>query len=309
MLLIAVRHGRLLPPGADVVVEHVTNALNLVAWTSLLDLTRRMAGWGPLVPGRPEWHLVLPATYGIIIVALGGQDIRFIWLMPVSVCGVIAIGWVWLRARATATPEVARQVGAVFIASIAFCSAQGIRSLFPRVVELREIVLIVMTFAVFAIAFVLSGRRASTVPTAGAGTSNGQVAAQEQPRYRKSGLTTRDADQLVSALDTRMDADEWYREPDLSLVAIASRLGVTPQALSQALNQHRGVSLTQYLARKRIGAARHLLLDPACDCYTIEGIAQKSGFASRSAFYKTFRDAEGVTPTRYRERVRKPVTT
>jgi AraC-like DNA-binding protein len=300
MMLIAVRHGSLLPPGVDVAVEHVTNALNLVAWTLLLDLTRRMAGRGPLVPGRPGWHLVLPVTYAVIIAALGGRDIRFIWLMPVSVAGVIGIGAVWMRARVTVTPEVARQVGAVFIASIAFCSAQGIRSLFPRVVELREIVLVVMTLAIFAITFVLVGRRASVDAVPRALTLEGDEA-RELPRYRKSGLTALDAEQLACELDNRMGAEEWYREPELSLVGIASRLGVAPQALSQALNQRRGVSLTQYLARQRIGAARRLLLDPACDCYTIEGIAQQSGFASRSAFYKSFRDAEGITPTRYRE--------
>jgi hypothetical protein len=45
-------------------------------------------------------------------------------------------------------------------------------------------------------------------------------------------------------------------------------MGVAPQTLSQALNQRRRQSLTEYLAERRMREAMQLLLDPANDCYT-----------------------------------------
>ncbi|HEX9564247.1 MAG TPA: helix-turn-helix transcriptional regulator [Gemmatimonadaceae bacterium] len=307
MLLIGIRHGELLAPGWDQVVEHVTNALSIVAWTTLVSLTRRMGRLSPLIPGGPVTHVALPALYLLIIAAAGNPDLRFLWLIPVGVAGVIANGVAWRAALATGNAESVRQVGTVFAFSILFCGAQGIRSLFPHVTEVREIVPAVMTLSIFAIAFVLAGRRlgaASSPPNATVAAEPGRVV-RDGPQYRKSGLTVSEADRLVEELDARMRASGWHREPDLSLAELASRLRVGPQMLSQALNQRRRKSLPEYLAERRMRDARQLLLNPANDCFTVEGLARQAGFASRSAFYKLFRSAEGVTPTQYRERARR----
>jgi AraC-like DNA-binding protein len=306
MLLVGVRHGSLLSPGWDQVVEHLTSAMSLVAWTTLVSLTRRMAQLTPGWPNSLGAHLALPAIYVATIVVLGNPDVRFLWLMPVGVVSVLGIGRAWLTARLTARPEAARQAGTVFIFSLVFCAAQWIRSLFPRVAELREIVPVVMTIGFFVIAFGLARRRAGTAvsPRSVPRTDPDDRITGNGPLYRKSRLTPSEADRLIEVLDARIQAKGWYREPDLSLATLAGRMGVAPQTLSQALNQRRRQSLTEYLAERRMREAKLLLLDPANDCYTVEGLARQSGFASRSVFYRMFRQAEGVTPTQYRERAR-----
>lgn len=95
-----------------------------------------------------------------------------------------------------------------------------------------------------------------------------------------------------------------YRDPAASLASIAGNLGVTAQALSQALNQHGGTTFSVYMAEWRVRHAREALLDPAHDFLTIEAIASRSGFASRSAFYRAFREHHGLTPVEYRARTR-----
>lgn len=286
MLLIGMRHGGLFPPGVDVGVEHLTNASSLVAWTALVTLTRRMAGAGPSWPNSVGDHLILPAIYVVAVLATGVPNVRFLWLIPVGVASVGAIGLVWRDARANANVAIARQTTAVFAFAILFCAAQTIRALFPRVTALREIVPVVMTLSFFAIGFALARRRVLV----------------RTPTYSKSGLTADRAHTLVTQLDAGMREGGWYRDCEVSLASLASRLGVTPQALSQALNQQRKQSLVEYLGDWRLREAKRLLHDPSNDCYTVEGLARDAGFASRSAFYKAFRQSEGVTPAQFRNR-------
>jgi AraC-like DNA-binding protein len=288
MLLVGLRHGGMFTPRWELAVEHLTNAMNLVAWTFLVMLTRRIAGSEVRWPRTIADHLMLPIIYIGIIIAAGMPDIRFLWLLPVSALSLFAVWRTWRWTRANATPDVVRQVNAVFAYAIVHGLAQSVRSVFPRVPELREIVPIVMTLSFFAIGFALSGRWFSPA----------------RPLYRKSGLTTDRAHELIDRLDDGMSSAAWYREPELTLSLLAERLGVASQSLSQALNQVRKQTLMEYLGTWRLRDARERLIDPANDCFTVEGVARQSGFASRSAFYKAFKEAEGVTPTVFRERER-----
>ncbi len=289
MLLVGMRHGGLFPPPWDLAVEHLTNAMSIGAWTFLVMLTRRVAGHEDRWPNTLSDHLSLPIIYLAVIVATGVPDIRFMWLLPVTFIGLASIGMIWRAAREDATAGVQRQLNAIFAFALVHGTAQSIRSVFPRVPELREIVPVAMTISFFAIGFALSGRWFDSA----------------RPLYKKSGLTADRAQELVDRLDAGMTNDAWYRQPDVTLADLAGRLGVTSQSLSQALNQHRQQSLIEYLAMWRMRETKQRLLDPANDCFTVEGVARQSGFASRSAFYKAFREAEGMTPTAFREQYRR----
>jgi AraC-like DNA-binding protein len=49
----------------------------------------------------------------------------------------------------------------------------------------------------------------------------------------------------------------------------------------------------------RINYAVELLSGNLNDSFTIEGIAQQSGFKTRASFYGAFKERVGVTPTEY----------
>jgi AraC-like DNA-binding protein len=286
MLLVGLRHGGLFAPGWDIAVEHLTNAASIVAWTVLVMLTRRIAGLDPAWPSRAAEHLVLPAVYLAMMLAAGLPDIRFVWLLPVGFVAVIAIGSVWWRVRARADSDIARQSTAVFVFAVVYCAAQAVRSFWPRVTALREIVPLVTTASFFAISFALAGRRLTPARAV----------------YAKSGLSPLRAQEVMARIDAGMRDHAWYREPGLTLAVLAGRVALPAYAVSQALNQSRRQSLLEYLAEWRVRDAKRQLQDPAHDCFSIEGIARASGFASRSAFYRAFREAEGETPTQFRKR-------
>ncbi len=124
-------------------------------------------------------------------------------------------------------------------------------------------------------------------------------------RYRNSSLAEADAGRCTERLDALMRTEVVYRDPAVSLAAIAEKLGVTTHHLSQSLNQHRGTTLIDYLGSWRVEEAKRQLLDPARDNVTIDAIAESAGFGSRSAFYSAFRRVTGVTPSAFR-RLRQP---
>ena len=83
---------------------------------------------------------------------------------------------------------------------------------------------------------------------------------------------------------------------------IAEALGVVPQYLSSRFNEEVGVSVPEYLNRRRIDKAKELLAETD---YKMEKIAQMVGLAGASQFYRLFRRFEGCTAGEFRERIRK----
>jgi AraC-like DNA-binding protein len=62
------------------------------------------------------------------------------------------------------------------------------------------------------------------------------------------------------------------------------------------------IMLTKFATLKsdlRIDYAVKLLSGNLNDSFTIEGIAQQSGFKSRASFYGAFKERVGVTPTEF----------
>ena len=85
-------------------------------------------------------------------------------------------------------------------------------------------------------------------------------------------------------------------EPRLTLMHIASELGVSSIHLTQAFNRSEGVPLYRYQTQLRLGRALAEL--PRRD--DITDLALDLGFSSHSHFTACFRSAFGVTPSAYR---------
>lgn len=119
-------------------------------------------------------------------------------------------------------------------------------------------------------------------------------------KYQRSSLDRTAASEIVHRLHALMTTGKPFRDPELSLDGLAARLSIPRHHLSQLLNQHLGVTYLEYINSLRVEDAKIALIDTANDVFTIEGVARSAGFASRSAFYKAFRGATGLTPTAFR---------
>ncbi len=102
---------------------------------------------------------------------------------------------------------------------------------------------------------------------------------------------------LVRKVITRIDYD---LTADLSLKVQAEYLNVNPSYLSTLFKKETGMTLTEYINRKRIENA--LLLLNSTDMQ-IQMIAQYCGITDVNYFTKTFKKIVGKTPKEYREMI------
>jgi len=121
-------------------------------------------------------------------------------------------------------------------------------------------------------------------------------------KYGKSALSDRRMDRLADKIRMLMEVDHLYRDPNLTLWDLATRLGASTNHVSQALNEGVGQCFFDYVNewRARDAATR---LRGSED--TVLDVAFAVGFNSKSAFYKSFRRVFETTPTQYRQRHRR----
>ncbi|WP_143273652.1 AraC family transcriptional regulator [Aquimarina sp. MAR_2010_214] len=106
---------------------------------------------------------------------------------------------------------------------------------------------------------------------------------------------------IITQLYTIMDQEELYKNPLLSRLDLATRLGTNERYLSQIINQELNKNIVQFVNEYRIEAAKNLLHNPIFNKYSVEAIGMEVGFKSKSAFYNTFKTYLGMSPGAFRK--------
>ena len=266
--------------------EAIEIVTGLLVGPLLLALVRSAVGRGALA--RPWLHAVPAALAALWLAAvlLGwidrGVPIRLVIAHQIAYTTTAIV--VYQRARRK------EAVWAVFLAIfLVVHAAQLARLVLARWGLLREIVPTTLTVAVVA----LAGLAVWAV--------SGGTRLPRRARYRKSGLDEEEAAAILARLDTVLEEERPFTDPALDLTTLAEAIGEPPHRLSQLLNQYRGESFHELVARRRVEEAQRLLADPDNEILTIEAIGRRAGFSSRSTFYDAFRRETGTTPARFRD--------
>lgn len=84
-----------------------------------------------------------------------------------------------------------------------------------------------------------------------------------------------------------------------SIADLAKMLGKPVRVVSKAINACHGGNFHQLLNKYRLREAARLMHDPDNVTLTIEGIAERAGFKSRTSFASLFKKTMGLTPSEY----------
>lgn len=109
------------------------------------------------------------------------------------------------------------------------------------------------------------------------------------------------SDDAYARLQTLMQSERLWTEPDLNLNDLSQRLGMTAVETSRVIKHGSGGHFRNYVNAFRIDAVRRKLRDPAYRSVSVLAIALESGFNSESSFYRVFKAATGLSPTEFRQ--------
>ena len=96
--------------------------------------------------------------------------------------------------------------------------------------------------------------------------------------------------------DAQRYLDAHFTE-SISIAEVASRFFYTREHLSRLFRRYLNITITEYLAYRRISYSCQLMKSDA----TLADICYQSGFNSLSTFIRTFKQVTGVTPSVYRK--------
>jgi len=103
---------------------------------------------------------------------------------------------------------------------------------------------------------------------------------------------------MFKRLNILMEERELYIDPNLSEKQLAREMCTNTKRLSKCINDVTGKNFASWLAQFRVEHAISLMKETG-NAKDYDGILRQSGFASRSTFFRQFRDVTGDSPIQY----------
>ncbi len=120
----------------------------------------------------------------------------------------------------------------------------------------------------------------------------------EEPRQALSPKEQLLHQKLIGVVET----EKAYLEPELSISALASRIGAPEHQVRALINKAMGHrNFRAFLNGYRMAEAKAALANPQKAALPILTIAMDAGFASLSSFNRAFKEGVGQTPTAFRQ--------
>jgi AraC-like DNA-binding protein len=122
------------------------------------------------------------------------------------------------------------------------------------------------------------------------------------PAQPSSAAEGRSADKpQLERLRALMENEKVYRDPDLTIGALATRVGVAEYVLRRLIHDHLAHrNFAGFVNAYRLQEVRERLQDPNLPRRPILTLALEAGFGSIGPFNRLFKERYGVTPTAFR---------
>ncbi len=97
-----------------------------------------------------------------------------------------------------------------------------------------------------------------------------------------------------------MENEEFYLNKNIKVATLAEELGFSEKLVSRAINKHGTGNFNNLINTFRIGHAKAMFNSGKYDHYTIEAIAEESGFSNKVSFYNAFKSDTGMSPKQFK---------
>lgn len=121
----------------------------------------------------------------------------------------------------------------------------------------------------------------------------------------KNNTTNNEDESLINIIKRSVEVDKLYLDPNLTIFDFAEILKTNKTYISNLINKEFGKNFNNYINEFRVYEACALMSYPSNDNYTINAIAEDSGFNSISTFNRSFKKFTGVTPSYFWDSIKK----
>jgi AraC-like DNA-binding protein len=108
-------------------------------------------------------------------------------------------------------------------------------------------------------------------------------------------------DEDFKNIEIRILDNNLFKIVDLTILSLSKYIDLHPKRISKVINYKTNGNFNNYINSFRVNEAKNMLTDDQFKYLSIEGIGYESGFKSKSVFYKTFKNATGLTPSKFRQ--------
>lgn len=118
--------------------------------------------------------------------------------------------------------------------------------------------------------------------------------------FEKVSMTTAYSETMHNIKKALMFLSEHFSDPDLSLTKLSDEIGLSQNYLGLIFKRKLNVGFNEYIMQLRLNHAIRLLKQGG---FSLDDIAERCGFNSKSYFIAVFRKQYGVTPKKYKEKI------
>ncbi len=129
--------------------------------------------------------------------------------------------------------------------------------------------------------------------------STGNEQLPEVPRYEKTFAGEETIQEIYHKLNLMMNKEKLYKDPELNLNAVAKRIDVHPNTLSQTINFIENKNFYDYINRQRIEEFKRIVMLQENEKFTILSLAFESGFNSKTSFNRNFKKYMNCSPREF----------
>ena len=98
--------------------------------------------------------------------------------------------------------------------------------------------------------------------------------------------------------------EQLYTKKDFNLINLSVKTGIKPRELTLTISENGFANFSAYSNHFKVEKAKALMEIGFLENYSIEALAEKSGFGASNSFYRIFKNATGITPHQYAKRLK-----
>ena len=128
-----------------------------------------------------------------------------------------------------------------------------------------------------------------------------EIDSEPEIKYAASKMEDAELQKCCDKVGRYVKTEKPYLDSNLTLPRLAEDLNVSTHHLSQVINEIHGKNFFNFINQYRVEEVKRKIQDPTFDNYSLLGIAFESGFNSKSAFNRVFKNLTGTTPSKFRD--------